>query len=198
MKTLYLLPFLAALIGWITNYLAIKMLFHPKQPINFGLFVLQGVFPKRQKAFARQIGTIIAQELFSADDIKDIVKESNATESVKTKIDNHVDDFIENRFNKKFPMIATFASDDLLQKFKKVLMEELDDVLPTIQTTYTQKIQEDIDVEEIIAEKVEQFSSDKLEAILFSIMKKEFRFVEFIGAVIGFIIGLFQISMLLW
>jgi uncharacterized membrane protein YheB (UPF0754 family) len=37
------------------------------------------------------------------------------------------------------------------------------------------------------------FSSDKLEEVLLQIMSKEFRFVEIIGAVIGFIIGLVQV-----
>jgi uncharacterized membrane protein YheB (UPF0754 family) len=40
---------------------------------------------------------------------------------------------------------------------------------------------------------VSAFSSDKLEEILYQIMSKEFRFVEIIGAVIGFIIGIVQV-----
>ena len=51
----------------------------------------------------------------------------------------------------------------------------------------------DLDIEKIVIEKVNNFSSDKLEQILFSIMKKEFRFIEIIGAVLGFVIGLLQI-----
>ncbi|MFT5861156.1 MAG: uncharacterized membrane protein YheB (UPF0754 family), partial [Flavobacteriaceae bacterium] len=35
---IYTLPFIAALVGWFTNYLAVKMLFHPKEPINFYFF----------------------------------------------------------------------------------------------------------------------------------------------------------------
>jgi uncharacterized membrane protein YheB (UPF0754 family) len=42
-------------------------------------------------------------------------------------------------------------------------------------------------------QKVSAFSSDKLEETLFQIMSKEFRFVEIIGAVIGFIIGIVQV-----
>lgn len=42
-------------------------------------------------------------------------------------------------------------------------------------------------------EKVKNFSSDKLEEILYSIMKKEFVFIEIIGAVLGFLIGVIQI-----
>ena len=50
-----------------------------------------------------------------------------------------------------------------------------------------------LDLEQIVIEKVAGFSSDKLEQILNSIMAKEFRFVEIIGGVLGFLIGLLQI-----
>ena len=75
---LFLLPFIAALIGWFTNYLAVKMLFHPKTPRNFKLFTLHGVFPKRQTQLANKLGNLVSEELLS---IKDVSKkiESLAT-----------------------------------------------------------------------------------------------------------------------
>jgi uncharacterized membrane protein YheB (UPF0754 family) len=59
-------------------------------------------------------------------------------------------------------------------------------------------LEKSIDVEKLVRDKVEAFSSDKLEQILFSIMKKEFRFIEIIGAVLGFIIGCFQVGLTLF
>ena len=53
-----------------------------------------------------------------------------------------------------------------------------------------------MDVETVVREKVEAFSSDKLEEMLLSIMKREFRFIEVVGAVLGFVIGLVQLGIL--
>ena len=36
---IYALPFISALIGWFTNYLAIKMLFHPHKEVNLGFSI---------------------------------------------------------------------------------------------------------------------------------------------------------------
>jgi len=44
--------------------------------------------------------------------------------------------------------------------------------------------------------KVASFSVEKLEEIIFSIMKREFRFIEFIVAVIGALIGGVQVMLL--
>lgn len=57
----------------------------------------------------------------------------------------------------------------------------------------TGSIKNDLDIEKIVVQKVGNFSSDKLEEILMSIMRKEFKFVEIIGGVLGFLIGILQI-----
>lgn len=71
-------------------------------------------------------------------------------------------------------------------------MEEIEAMLPQVINKYTSGLKAKIDVERMVTEKVEKFSSDKLEEILNSVMKKEFRLIEGICGVFGFIIGLLQ------
>jgi len=64
-----LIPIIGAIIGLITNWIAVKMLFHPRKKI----FGIQGVIPKRKKDIAKRIGDvspIILPESF--DKIKNI------------------------------------------------------------------------------------------------------------------------------
>lgn len=44
----WILPAGGALVGYLTNWLAIKLIFEPVDPVKFGPFVLQGLFLKRQ------------------------------------------------------------------------------------------------------------------------------------------------------
>jgi len=62
---IYTLPFIAAIIGWFTNFLAVKMLFYPREKIKILFFELQGVFPKRQELLAVRIGKLVADDLLS-------------------------------------------------------------------------------------------------------------------------------------
>lgn len=64
-----LLILIGSLIGWITNYIAIKMLFRPYKEINFGIFKLQGLIPKRQHEIGKTIANTIQTELISIEDI---------------------------------------------------------------------------------------------------------------------------------
>ena len=67
---LILIPIISALIGWITNKIAVWLLFNPKNPTKILFWTFQGVFPKRQSAIASRIGDLVADELLSTESIK--------------------------------------------------------------------------------------------------------------------------------
>ncbi len=195
---IYLIPFISAFIGWFTNWVAIKMLFHPREPRRFLGITFQGIFPKRQQQFATKLGTVVANELLHFDEIAERIKDPAHLQDLAPFIEKHIDEFLQVKLKEKLPVISMFVGEGTLQKIKEGLMEEIELLLPQIVGKFTDKLSAHIDVEEIVTEKVANFSSDKLEEILLSIMKKEFRFVELLGGVLGFMIGLLQVAMTLW
>ena len=56
------------------------------------------------------------------------------------------------------------------------------------------KLEQNINVQKMVQDRVNSFSSEKLEHLLNELMKKEFRFIEIVGAVLGFLIGCFQLG----
>jgi uncharacterized membrane protein YheB (UPF0754 family) len=195
---LLLLPIIAALIGWSTNYLAVKMLFHPRLPLRIMGFSIQGVFPKRQKQLAEKLGTLVADELFSVKDIANKLKELATSEESMEQVGKTIEKTIREKLVKSFPMLAMFLTDEMVEKVTNLFKSELHDFLAKSANDLGDKLEKSLDVKELVREKVEAFSSDKLEEILFSIMRKEFRFIEIIGAILGFLIGCTQIALTLF
>ncbi len=190
------LPFIGALTGWVTNYLAIKMLFHPREPKRILGLKIQGVFPKRQTALAASLGRIVAEELLSFQDIKAKMADPKNLEGAYAKLEEKVDNFLNVKLKEKMPMAATIITGGLREKVKVTMLEEFQGAFPELLGGYLDKLEKEVDVERIVREKVEAFSSDRLEAILFSFMNKEFKFIELAGAILGFLIGLIQLGML--
>jgi uncharacterized membrane protein YheB (UPF0754 family) len=91
------------------------------------------------------------------------------------------------------PVISMFIGDKTIGKLKATFMEELEILFPKLMRQYAGSLKERLDLEQIVVDKVSNFSSDKLEQVLNDIMKKEFRFVEIIGAVLGFIVGVVNV-----
>ena len=193
---LYTLPLIGALIGWLTNYIAIKMLFHPRKEVRIFFIPVQGVFPKRQKDLARKLGHIISEELVSVEDLTTHLKEKATSEAILNHIAQRLEEGIASRLPRAFPMLAMFMSSDMTEKIKDFLLGQIGSLNEELIDKLSYELEEELDVHRIVEEKVAAFSTDKLEEILFSIMRREFKFVEMVGAVLGFLIGVAQILLL--
>lgn len=195
---LFLIPFISAFIGWVTNLIAIKMLFHPRRPRRFLGITIQGIFPKRQQQFAEKLGKMVSAELLSFEDIEEKITRKENLQKVMPKIEGYIDDFLRRKLSDAMPVLSMFIGDKTINQLKGVFMAELETIFPRIMQDYMNNLRQELDLEKIVVEKVAAFSSDKLEAILNQIMSKEFVFIEVIGAVLGFAIGLVQVLITLW
>jgi uncharacterized membrane protein YheB (UPF0754 family) len=190
---LLLIPVISAFIGWVTNWVAIKMLFHPREPKKILGITFQGIFPKRQQQFAQKLGKLVSAEFLSFDDIEQKISNPANLQKVMPMIETHVDDFLRIRLKEQMPMISMFIGDKTINSLKETFMKEIETLFPQVMKQYAGNLKAELDLEQIVTQKVSAFSSDKLEEVLYQIMSKEFRFVEIIGAVIGFIIGALQV-----
>lgn len=194
---LFLIPIISAFIGWFTNWIAIKMLFHPKEPKKILGITIQGIFPKRQQQFAEKLGKLVSQELLSFADIQQKLVHPDNIQKLMPVVEEHIDQFLRRKLAEEMPVISMFIGENTIQQLKGIFMKELESLFPVIMQRYMGHLQQELDLEKIVTQKVASFSSDKLEEILQSILSKEFRFVELIGAVLGFIIGLLQVLLTL-
>ena len=192
---IYSLPLVGALVGWSTNYVAVKMLFHPRNPKRFLFLTFHGVFPKRQAALAEKLGEVVARDLLSDKDIAESVAKSIPTRELVQNAENRIEYLLTERLPAAIPGLAFFLTPSLIASVKSMIDQELSDLIQSSHGFVGEQIAKGIDVRSIVTGKVAAFSSDELEKLLFSLMKKEFRFIEVIGAVLGFFIGLIQLAL---
>ena len=81
-----LLPIaVGALIGYCTNYIAIKMLFHPRKPVTFMGKVFPftpGVIPKNQSRIAQAVGSAVGESLLTSEDIVEALKSDEIKDAI--------------------------------------------------------------------------------------------------------------------
>jgi len=192
--THYIIPvLLSAFTGWITTWIAVKMLFHPRRPINILGFKLQGIFPKNQQLIAEKLGQVVSKEFLSFAEIEARVTDPANLEKLKPEIESHIDKFLKEKLSTVFPMLSMFIGEKTINQFKAAFLTELENLFPILMKSYMTKMEKDLDLEKIVTEKVAGFSSEKLEQILDQITKREFQFLEIIGGFFGLLIGLLQV-----
>ena len=187
------IPVISAFIGWFTNLIAIKMLFHPRLPVYILGYKFQGIFPKRQQQFAEKLGKLVSNELLSYSDIEIKLTNPENLKKLMPLVEDHLDTFLKVKLKESKPVIGMFVGDKTVELMKQTFVKELEELFPIIMKRYMENLQHDLDLERIVTEKVAAFSSDKLESILYQIMAKEFKFVEVLGGIVGFLIGILQV-----
>ncbi len=80
---------IGSVIGYFTNYLAIKMLFRPHKEYKIGKLTIPftpGIIPKNRGRLAKAIGAAVGETLLTTDDLVDTVKNSPMKEQISEKI----------------------------------------------------------------------------------------------------------------
>lgn len=84
-----LTPVFSAGIGYVTNYIAVKMLFRPLKPVKIGNFKVPftpGVIPKEKNRLAQGIGEIVGQRLVTKEGIEQMLLSDDIETALKKKI----------------------------------------------------------------------------------------------------------------
>ena len=104
-------PILGAIIGYGTNWLAIKMLFRPLKPIKIGKFTLPftpGIIPKRREGLAKAIGDSVGNHLFTRDDMEQML----LSEEVENAVVNGILTKFEREDEVKTVLLEIVAEDE--------------------------------------------------------------------------------------
>ncbi|MBF1206859.1 MULTISPECIES: DUF445 domain-containing protein [Fusobacterium] len=189
---LVIMVIISAAIGWITNWVAIKMLFRPHNEINLGLFKIQGLIPKRRAEIGTGIADVIQNELISIKDVIANIDREEFSKRLNDLIDDVLEKNLKTKVKEKFPVMQMFFSDkmakDVSNTIKGIVMENQEKIFEI----FSNYAEENIDFSTIITDKISNFSLDKLEEIINGLAKKELKHIEVIGAILGAFIGLVQ------
>lgn len=190
---LIIIPFISAFIGYLTNIVAIKLLFWPQRPIVLGGFKLQGLLPKRQADIARSVGEIVEKELLS---LEDVLAKIN-TPQMYRKITAKLVAVARDRLNSVMPSIIPSRFIRVMgDNLERVLRQEVPNLIRQVLESESEYIGREIRIKRIVEEKINSFDLNKLERMIREVSSSELRFIEILGGILGLIIGIFQVGIL--
>ncbi|HKL13766.1 MAG TPA: DUF445 family protein [Halanaerobiales bacterium] len=192
-----LIPIIGAVIGYFTNYIAVKMLFRPIEPIKIPLFnfEIQGLLPSRRDELAESIAVSIEDNLLSIDNIL----EEFDHELIKEELNLIIEDTINKKINENFKYVMPRMLKDISREIiVDIIKEEVNNNFDDWMETLGERIKEEIDIKEMIEQKIKSFPLITLEELVLDIAERELKHIEYLGGVIGFIIGIGQLVLILF
>lgn len=193
-KNPLVLPIFGAAIGWLTDWLAIKLVFFPRERTKIlGLVPFQGVFQRRRDQVAKDYGKIVAREVMTVRNIVDAVLRGPRAGRLKEMIHRVVLDTIDEHAGLARPLIG----DPRFRELRAAAADRALHYLPSTMRHAESYATKALDVRDTIATKLRRLTRVEYEALLRPAFRQDEWKLIAVGAVIGGLIGELQVLLLL-
>ena len=186
--------FIGGFIGWVTNKIAIKMLFRPIKPVRLGFMTLQGVLPKRKTQIATSIGETIEAQFVNKEELLQSLLDEQTKQSILSSIQR----ILVAKIKEVVPtMMLAMLGQGLDELVRKLINEHGDDLLNELIESLN-KNDSVMPIRTIVTQKINELNIIEFEALVIGIVKQELRHIETVGLVLGILIGVAQYGITLF
>ena len=190
------IPVVAAFVGWLTNYVAIKMLFYPVEPIGKPPYLgWQGILPSK----AAKMGAITADttlsKLGTLKEVFESMQPQRIAEHLIRYIGPRVDAYVEWIMLEEHPKLWNSLPDIFKSFIANMVRQKLPESVHAMMDEIGEQVEELVDVKQLV---VDEVTKDKtiINRIFLECGKVEFHFIIVSGLYFGFPFGLIQ--MVVW
>jgi len=169
-------PLLGASLGYLTNWIAITLLFRPRRRI----LGIQGLLEKRKAAIARSTAEIVRTYLLNTAEIRRMVDREKARRSIHRLVE------------RQLTLMPRLGRRILSRGLRELTWRYFFDRDGYVKDEILELALNDADLEKIMVEKISAADLSQLERAIRRASGPEIRFILFSGGVLGFIIGLVE------
>ncbi|MBP2321314.1 uncharacterized membrane protein YheB (UPF0754 family) [Kibdelosporangium banguiense] len=186
------LPLFGMCIGWTTDWLAIKLVFFPRER-KFGF---QGIFQKRRDEVAQQYGKLIADEVMTVPNILQAVLNGPRADRLKALVHKVVWQTVDEQASLARPVVMAAIGADRLKEMKREAAIKAVERLPDTIRHAEGYLTETLDVGNTIATKMRDLTRAEYEDLLRPAFRRDEWKLIAVGAAIGFLVGELQVLLL--
>ncbi|MEU3625260.1 DUF445 domain-containing protein [Amycolatopsis coloradensis] len=197
-KSPIVLPLFGIGIGWFTDWIALKMIFLPREPKRFfGFYTWQGVFQKRKDQVAADYGDMIAREIITIPNLLEAVLSGPKSDKLFTMITREVQRTIDAQASVVKPFVAMAVGSRKFQEMKRTAAAKAAARIPeTIRHAEAYAVNA-LDVRNTIVDRMRQLNPLEFEQLLRPAFRQDEWKLIAVGAVIGGLVGELQVLLLL-
>ena len=185
-----ILDVIGGFIGYVTNVVAIRLIFRPIEPIKIPILNIEivGLIPKRRAEIAANVGEIIQEEFLSMDEILANI----ITDEDKEEVVRYIKARVKIIIHEKVSFIPSGIKNMIQDYLGEIIESEVNQSIDELSKNIINKANERIDIQKMVEDKINELDLYELEEIIIRIAKKELKHIEFLGLVLGFLIGIAQ------
>ena len=188
----WILPAFGLLVGYATNFLAIKLIFRPIRPIRLGGVTLQGTFIKRQAEVSAEYSRIVASRIITVENIFEYIIRGPGSAKMGLIVQKQIERAIEHTAKSAFPMALIKPDSAVFEHIRNIAGYRFMQELPMNIRHVFGYAENALDLETILRVKMSSLSPEAFEEFLRPVFREdEFKLI-LIGGILGGIAGTLQ------
>lgn len=189
----WVMPVAGFLVGWATNWLALKVIFKPIKPHMICGFLVQGIFMKRQKEVSEIFARVICVEILHIKAIWTAIFHGRLSKNFFAMLRAHTLVFTDKLVIEIKPLaVAAMGSEKFLQMKEDIAQKVMEKIPAVIDSSY-QYTQEALDMENTICSKMAVLPAEDFEGVLHPAFEEDEIQLIILGGLLGAIVGVIQI-----
>lgn len=189
----WILPLFGAFTGWFTDWLALKLIFYPKQPRGFGWLRWQGLFLARRERVTERYAALIAQELITPHNLFEALLHGPLADRVFAMVQRHVQRAVDVQAGVARPLVVLAVGSSHYQDIKRAVAEQVMERLPTTLAYVEDYTAEALDIKATLVRKMRQLTDEEFEQLIRPAFQADEWILITVGAVLGFSMGELQV-----
>lgn len=190
---IWTLPIQGVIVGYLTNYLALEMIFRPLVPKKIlGLWTYQGLFLKRQNEVSRLYAKLVSEKILTPKNILSELIFGKASkeiiEIIRKEVSSHVDTVT---FLAKPALYATGKINEFDAAKERIAIAMADNAIENAFHLETY-LGESLQIETMMGDRMSALPPKEFESILRSAFQEDEMLLILVGAALGALVGWFQ------
>jgi uncharacterized membrane protein YheB (UPF0754 family) len=194
----WLLPTVGFVIGYLTNFLALKMIFEPTEPREIAGFTWQGSFLQRQDEVSEAYARLITDQIVNTRNIMQAIFEGPHADRLLQIIERHVDEAARGYEAVPRPITNFLIGSEDYEALKTDIASTIVEGVPGGPIYEIEDYADEaFDLERTLRERLRELPPAQFAGLLRPIFQQDEWKLILVGAVLGLLVGLFQALVLL-
>jgi uncharacterized membrane protein YheB (UPF0754 family) len=187
----WILPAAGFFVGYLTNWIAIKLVFSPREPTKIGGITIQGLFHKRQNEVAEAFGRTVATRVLNADNIVKTVMESDGAKRMNEIVAHRIGELISKY--EAHPMAKLVVPEASRPALRAEILERVQTEWPKPGGFFHTFAGQSVDLQGELERRMKALDRESYEGVLRPAFQQDEWKLIAAGAVLGTIAGALQL-----
>jgi uncharacterized membrane protein YheB (UPF0754 family) len=188
----WMLPLFGLLVGWATNYLALKMIFEPLRARRYLGFTFQGLFIKRQPEVSAAYAHVVTYKILTTESMFEFILRGPGADKLAEIVRLNIERAVDTALISNQTLMRIAISDKQLKVIKNIAVYRFLQELPVSFQHTLEYAEEALDMENMLRDKMQNLSSEEFVGFLRPVFQEDEWILILVGAVLGLIAGFLQ------